>query len=63
MIHSLKNIKSLFITLLILLISCEQEIQWNFENEQEFLVVDAIIGGRAEVKRMYSEESLDKTEV
>ena len=27
------------------------------------LVVDAIIGGRAEVKRMYSEESLDKTEV
>jgi len=27
------------------------------------LVVDAIIGGRAEVKRMYAEESLDKTEI
>jgi hypothetical protein len=26
------------------------------------LVVQAIIGGRAEVKRMYAEESLDKTE-
>jgi len=26
------------------------------------LVVDAIIGGRAEVKRMYAEESLDRTE-
>jgi hypothetical protein len=26
------------------------------------LVVDAIIGGRAEVKRMYAEEGLDKTE-
>jgi hypothetical protein len=27
------------------------------------LVVKAIIGDRAEVRRMYAEESLDKTEV